>query len=152
MNIDDPYGELTADGNEVDQRKQPPARRNKNFARLHCEFCGKKGHATTKHSKCTAEKNAVKKYRREDGTLLALPPAATAAVDDDEASDGGFLLPTQLLNDDLEVDCHESDMMPFDTEVQGQYDSDMDIFVDADTWDDDDNAEWKGTPFETGAV
>jgi hypothetical protein len=151
MNLDDPYGELHADGNNEDdeyQRKPAARRNNNNSARLYCEFCGRKGHATTKHRKCTAEANADRKYRREDGSLLALPPVDLE--DDDEMNDDAFLMPTALMNDDHEIDCHENDLIPFDTEVQGQYDSDMDLFHDTNTWEDDSDEE--AMPLRTGEV
>jgi hypothetical protein len=131
MNVDDPYGELPAGSNnneddEPDARK-PAARKTSSATKLFCEYCGKKGHATTKHKKCTAPTDATKKYRRHDGSSLLqiLPPPAG-----DDSDNEDFLMPAALLDDDHQVDCEANDMIPFDTEVQDD-DSDMDLFHDA---------------------
>jgi hypothetical protein len=59
MNIDDPYSKVAAE----DARK-PAARAKKRTtntaASKFCEYCGKKGHATNKHKKCTATATAAK--------------------------------------------------------------------------------------------
>jgi hypothetical protein len=112
--------------------RKPPARRN-NSANKFCEYCGKKGHATNKHKKCTALPNAKKKYSQEDGSLLALPAAQTdnTAIDDAEG-DEQVNDPTILL-DDHGIDCEEADQWL----LAG--DDEPDLFYDAGTWDSDDS-------------
>jgi hypothetical protein len=161
MNVDDPYGELPTgadNDDEVDARK-PAARRRatavKNSTKLYCEYCGIRGHATQKHSKCTAAKNSTKIYKRDDGSLLPLQETLAAAATADDDSDDGFLMPTGLLDENHLIDCHENDLIPLDTEVQDDGDSsDLDIFHDAHTWDndDEDTATDKRRPLETGEL
>jgi hypothetical protein len=136
MNVDDPYGEEATE----EAAKKPAARNNNNrSASKFCEYCGKKGHATNKSKKCSVNtlQSATKKYNREDGSLLVLaPPVAT----DDNEDEDEFLLPTSLLDEDHQIDCDANDMIPFNTEVQDD-DSDMDLFHDMGTWEDDEEDE-----------
>jgi hypothetical protein len=64
------------------------------------------------------------------------PPVAT----DDNEDEDKFLLPTSLLDEDHQINCDTNDMIPFDTEVQDD-DSDMDLFHDVGTWEDDEEEE-----------
>jgi hypothetical protein len=157
MNVDDPYGELPADGNDnEDNARKPAARTNNNNAKLYCEYCGKKGHATKKSRKCTAPLDSNKKYRRTDGTSIALParavvPEATATADLD--ADDNFLMPASILDDDHQLDCHETDCIPFDNEVQDDDSvSDLDLFHDTTTWEDEDGDESTGNVLRTGVL
>jgi hypothetical protein len=159
MNVDDPYGELPADGNNdnEDNARKPAARnvRANNSGKLYCEYCGKKGHATKKSRKCSAALDSNKKYRREDGTSLALPAQAvvaeaTATTEDLDADDD-FLMPASILDDDHQLDCHETDCIPFDNEVQDDdSDSDLDLFHDTTTWEEEDGDEPTGNMLPRG--
>jgi hypothetical protein len=127
MNIDDPYGEQAAKDKEA---RKPAARpRNTGAAAARgrfCPYCGKRGHATTKQKKCTADANATKKYRQDDGNLL-VPVAATGDNDDDD----NFIMPPVILDDDHAVDCDANNLLPFDHEVQQDDDSDLDLLHDS---------------------
>jgi hypothetical protein len=135
MNVDDPYGELPADGKDHDEDENEDARKpaaRKNFGPTKCcEYCGKKGHATPKSKKCSAI-DGNKKYNRDDGTLLSLQATAEPAVDNDD----DFVMDAMILDDDHQLDCHQNDLIPFDNDVQDD-DSDVDLFHDAGTWEED---------------
>jgi hypothetical protein len=131
--------------------RKPPAKRNKpsgDTTKRYCEYCGRKGHATRKSKKCLAfdDNLATKKYRREDGSLLATEPAAATTNEDEE--EGDFVIHPTILNDDHERNCKEMDIMPFDNEVQDD-DSDLDLFHHTTTWDEDKDDEDDGT-LQTG--
>jgi hypothetical protein len=135
MNVDDPYGEVADD---EEQARKPAARRINMAASKFCEYCGKKGHATKKSRKCTfySIQSATKRYKRDDGSLLLLPTTAEEAEEDD---DDPFVIPPSILDNDHEVDCSANDVLPFDHEVQeNNDDSDMDLFHDAGTWEEED--------------
>jgi hypothetical protein len=104
---------------------------------MFCEYCGKKGHATTKSKKCTADEKAPKAYRRLDGSSLMLPEGGPFNEEDND--DDGFLMPAAILNDNHQIDCHENDLIPFDTEVQDDDGSDLDLFHDTHTWSEDED-------------
>jgi hypothetical protein len=93
MNMDDPFGE----DNDPDGSTKPPARKK---AKAFCEYCGRSDHLTRKSKKCNAPLEPVKKYRKEDGTLLTEAPAAPVV----DPSDINLL------------DCHNMDRFTFDTE------------------------------------
>jgi hypothetical protein len=112
MNLDDPYGEEA--GGEEDEETgaaQPPQPAKKKPKRF-CEYCGSSSHLTKKSKKCTAPKDAVRKYRRENGSLLSEP---------------NTLAPVEALDEDALAiqDCDRMDAMPFDAD----YDSDIDIMA-----------------------
>jgi hypothetical protein len=147
MNMDDPFGELMAA--EEDNRKAAAKGNKRTYTATSkfCEYCGKKGHATNKHKKCTATLQCPKKYKRDDGSLLVL---ALPSVLDDDNDD--FVLPASILDDDHMIDCDANDMLPFDHEVQNDDDdSDMDLFHDTTTWSEDEPDEPDG-PVGTGAI
>jgi hypothetical protein len=137
INLDDPYGEVPANGNEDDGDRKPAAKSNS--SKLFCEYCGLKGHATTKSRKCIKDNHAPKAYSRLDGSLLVV--ATPAVANDDENDDDGFLMPTEILDENHQVDCHQNDLIPLDTEVQDDYGSDYDLFHDANTWSEDELVE-----------
>jgi hypothetical protein len=146
MNLDNPYDEP----DDNDGGGKPPARKRRSAAStLYCEYCGLKGHSTTKSKKCLeyGNKDSEKKYRRDDGSSLTLaqqiplPPASAAAmaVADNNADDDGdnndfplFLLPEDQPNH--LVDCSQLDAVPLGdcSDASG-----FELFHDAGTWDSD---------------
>jgi hypothetical protein len=98
MNLDGPVEDATA-GPPPTKVKPSGASAGK-----FCEYCGKKGHVTTRSNKCAAKESTTKKFRKEDGSLLSHDPTPIG-----EAC---------LAQDD----CDAMDAMPFDA----AYDSDDD--------------------------
>jgi hypothetical protein len=145
MNVDDPYGELPADGRDtneeeegIEDARKPAAKRTNLGPTKYCEYCGKKGHATTKSKKCTASDGAAIKYRRDDGTLLSLVQGPVEPPND--GADDEFVMDAMILDEDHQLDCHQNDLIPFDNDVQDD-DDDYDLFHDAGTWEDDTDGE-----------
>jgi hypothetical protein len=107
MNLDDPFGEL-CNGKADDERKPPAKKKSKKGSEnFFCEYCGGSDHLTKRSKKCTAEINAGKRFRREDGSLLSEP----RIIVEDAAT-----------FDELQ-DCDRMDSLPFDVE----YNSDNDV-------------------------
>jgi hypothetical protein len=110
MNLDDPD----------DESNIPPAAAKKKktgSSKNYCEYCGVKGHVTTRSAKCTAKDSVVKRFRKEDGALLSadLPPLPPSTEDET-----GELLTAETLL--AQRDCELMDSLPFDAE----YESDAD--------------------------
>jgi hypothetical protein len=152
MNVDDPYGEQAA----LDEAARKPAARAKstttggNASSKYCEYCGRKGHATTKHNKCTAGATATKKYRRDDGSLVLLPPIANAG---DEGEEDDFVMPSTILDDDHMIDCDANDILPFDHEIQDdESDIDFEMYHDVETWSEQDEDDMADGPDKRGSL
>lgn len=124
MNLDDPFG----DGDGGDAQKKPPTKRAKFF----CEYCGKLGHQTKRSKNCTAAANSVvKRFHKEDGSLLQASTAPVGAAADAAALTAAAILARQ--------DCDRMDSMPFDAD----YESEDDVrppFFDEDVDSDDDSS------------
>jgi hypothetical protein len=83
MNIEDPFGQLLQ-GKEEDGK--PRSAKRPNTAGEFCEYCGKKGHITSRSTKCARHLAKDKQFNRGNGTpilLTAIPmlPSATASAE-----------------------------------------------------------------------
>jgi hypothetical protein len=131
MNLDDPYGDEGA------AAARPPAKRQKASTGF-CEWCGKKSHLTKASKKCIffQMKDAPRKYRKIDGTLLSGPPQLVApigqanALEDEEDP----MVESALLfgNMDDGADCDDFDRQPL-IPMPGEVGFDADLFLATDT-------------------
>jgi hypothetical protein len=108
MNLDDPVG-------DVDNSAKPPAaKKSKSTSARFCEYCGTKGHSTTRSGKCTAKGSVVKRFNTDTGTLLV--------ASDTRLPMGTALEPVALNAEGLlaQRDCDLMDSLPFDTEYESE--------------------------------
>jgi hypothetical protein len=125
INMDNPYGE------DEDDRK-PPASNRKNKGPVFCEYCGRSGHLTKRSKDCIAPANCtVKKYRRDDGSLLS-------DITGEEATLDAVTALAAAARAVLDGDCDIMDSLPFDT--QEESDNETDLLVQAFMDDNDDDS------------
>jgi hypothetical protein len=89
---------------------EPAAKRAAKF----CEYCGKSSHLTKRSKKCTAQESSVKRFNKENGTLLL---QANLPI--------GAALEPAVLDAEAELaaeDCCDMDLTPFEAD----YSSDVD--------------------------
>jgi hypothetical protein len=99
MNLDLPFGQHKEDDDD-NATAGEPAPKSPKKAISFCEFCGRKGHVTTKSKKCIAIPGAGKKYcSRDSGTLLTEPQQQIEANHMESTADDS-------------LDCDNFDAMP----------------------------------------
>jgi hypothetical protein len=134
MNVDDPFGELlngkeavVTGGNAATTTSGTNKRKNRDAE--FCEWCGKNSHLTKRHRLCDATPDAVKKFRKQDGSSLAVPQAAALVA-----------APTgHSASDEERQECDLLDSLPWDTQFDSDDDESMAAFL---LGDDDDVLAW----------
>jgi hypothetical protein len=146
--LDNPYDEREDHDENDDGGGEPSAKRQ---SMKYCENCGKKGHTTIMSKKCTeyGKNNPTKNYRQQDDSIILplllpqeapTPGVAAARTANDDDDDNDFLVFSEDTTvEDNAVACSRDDAIPFD-DTQYEDDSDMELFVDAETWDSDDDS------------
>jgi hypothetical protein len=111
---------------------EPAAKRGKAAtAAKYCEFCGIKGHATKRSTKCTAKESLIKRFNKQDGSLLNTPGNTLGAELEPELLNAA----AQLARDD----CDNMDSMPFDADYDSQEEEQAPFFDEEDGDSDDDS-------------
>jgi hypothetical protein len=118
------------------EEAQPPAKKATTSAKF-CEYCGKLGHTTKRSKKCTAQESVVKKFHKEDGTLLSEEQSTQAP------SMGAAVEPTSLSAEALlaQRDCELMDSLPFDAEYESESEQLAALLLEDYGGDDDDSVQ-----------
>jgi hypothetical protein len=94
----------------------------------YCEFCGIKGHVTKRSGKCTAKDSLIKRFNKEDGSLLTLGPPLGVLVEPEHLNAAANL---------SRHDCSHMDLLPFDANYDSQEEQPAPFFDEDDASDDD---------------
>jgi hypothetical protein len=137
MNMDDPFGELLVNGQEQEDARKPPAKRQKKNSFEFCEYCGKSDHLTKRSTKCMAHREVApqKKFRRLDGSSLSGPPHLPII---EGSMPVGPPVDIAVLLSDAATDVDRLDSLPFDHQFDDDNDS---LAAEFPVGDDDDDGD-----------